>query len=313
MATPNGKIKFSDVKALMPGTFTNFGLSTMRKFNLKTPQSGIIKISNISNQYPFPTINAPVSSIMACYSVRLVNANYTGPIFQLIRSSDNALQTFYSDNKQSYLTTGANNTGTTYATWIGANTAYVTIWYDQSGNNYNASNNYTNATRPYIAIENGKYLPYYTSINCNILQTTTGFQPNTIFCNWCNINGNYGSIVASQYDYEQRFYTTLSVNGGLNSSDWFYSATGTKLSYNLGVSATTINLNSWNCMSLSAQTPSWNTFSPAAAFTKIGTDGITTATSTANRGITGKMAEIFFHNKIVVASDIIAYYNNRLF
>ena len=30
-----------------------------------------------------------------------------------------------------YLTTGANNTGTSYSSWIGANTAYVTIWYDQ--------------------------------------------------------------------------------------------------------------------------------------------------------------------------------------
>lgn len=313
MATPNGKIKFSDVKTLMPGTFTKFGLSNMRYFNLKTPQSGIIKISNVSNQYPFPTINAPASALKACYSVRIVNPNYTGPVLRLLRSSDNALQDFYTDNKQSYLTTGANNTGTTYATWIGANTAYVTVWYDQSGNNFNASNNYTNATRPYIAIENGKYLPYYTSINCNILQST-GFQTNTIFCNWCNINGNYGSIVGHQYSSGQRFGIpgAVNINGNsVNPDDWYYSCTGTKLSYVNGASAVAITLNQWMCLSLSYQTPP--VYSPVALFSKIGTDGLTSATSTFNRGVTGKIAEIFFHNKIVVASDIIAYYNNRLF
>ena len=314
MTTPVGIIRFTDVRNLMPGTFTIFGLSHMRNFNLKTPQIGIIRISNVRNQYPFPTINAPPSSLQACYSVRKINPNYNGPIFRLTRGNDAVSADFFSDNRQSYLTTGNNNTGTTYASWIGANIAYVTIWYDQSGSNFNASNNFTNATRPYITSESGKYLLYYISINCNILSPTTGFQTNTIFCNWCNINGNYGSIVGHQYSSGQRFGVpgATRINGNsVRPDDWFFSCTGTKLSYVNGNSTVNITLNQWMCLSLSYQTPP--VYNPVALFSKIGTDGLTSATSTFNRGVTGKIAEIFFHNKTVAVSDIIAYNQNKLF
>ena len=305
MATPSGSIKYSQIKALNSTTLTSVSISKLRNFNLKTPQSGMIRFSNLRNQYPFPTSNAPSSSLARCYSVRLVISTYTGPVFQLRRSSDNALQTFYTDDIQSYLTTGANNTGTTYSSWIGANTAYVTIWYDQSTNANHATNAVNGTTQPNISLQNSKYVIQFQSANATVLNITTSYSPNTVFCHFYNTNTNHGTIITSSIDFELRFGSTAastSVNGDSNTADWYYSGTGTKVSYNNGVSSTTVLVNGWNLLSLSIGNVS------ATPFNRIGTDGLQ-----ASRGINGYMTEIMLHNKAVVANDMVSYYNNRLF
>jgi len=68
MATPSGSIKYSQINALNSTALTSVSISKLRNFNLKTSQSGMIKFSNLRNQYPFPTINAPSSSLAICYS-----------------------------------------------------------------------------------------------------------------------------------------------------------------------------------------------------------------------------------------------------
>ena len=224
---------------------------------------------------------------------------YTGPVFQLRRSSDNALQNFYTDDIQSYLTTGANNTGTSYSSWIGANTAYVTIWYDQSTNAVNGT------TQPNISLQSGKYVIQFQNANSTVLNITTSYSPNTVFCHFYNTNKNYGTIITSSTDFEVRFGGTAastSVNGDSNSGDWYYLETGTKVSYNNGVSSTTVLVNGWNVLSLSIGNAS------ATPFNRIGTDGYSYS-----RAINGYMTEIMLHNKAVVANDMVCYYNNRLF
>jgi len=304
MATPSGSIKYSQIKALNSTALTSVSISKLRNFNLKTPQSGMIKFSNLRNQYPFPTINAPSSSLAICYSIRKVIPTYTGPVFQLRRSSDNALQTFYTDDVQSYLTTGANNTGTTYSSWIGANTAYVTIWYDQSTNANNASNAVNGTTQPNISLQSGKYVIQFQNANSTVLNITTSYSPNTVFCHFYNTNASYGTIITTAFDFGQRFGSTngSAINGDNNGGDWFYSGTGTKIAYNNGVASTTILLNAWNCLCLSIGTAS------GTPFNRIGMDGYSNT-----RAINGYMTEIMLHNKAVVANDMISYYNNRLF
>jgi len=302
MATPSGSIKYSQIKALNSTALTSVSISKLRNFNLKIPQSGMIKFSNLRNQYPFPTINAPASSFGRCYSVRLVIPTYTGPVFQVRRSSDNVLQTFYTDDVQSYLTTGANNTGTSYSSWIGANTAYVTVWYDQSTNANNASNAVNGTTQPNISLQNSKYVIQFQSVNSNVLNITTSYSPNTVFCHFYNTNTTYGTIMAASGDFEVRFGNGTVINGDNNTADWYYSGTGTKVSYNNGVSSTTVLLNGWNVLSLSIGNAS------ATPFNRIGTDGYQ-----ASRGINGYMTEIMLHNKAVIANDMVSYYNNRLF
>jgi len=306
MTTPSGLIKFSDIKSLMPGTFTNFNSSMMRNFNLQVPQSGIIKLSDLKSKYPFPTINAPSTSISICYSTRKIIATYTGPIFKARRSSDNVLQDFYSDNKQSYLTTNNNNTGTTFDSWIGANTAYIYTWYDQSTNAKNATNTTNNTTQPnIIKLVNNFYAVEFKNTNSTVLNitATSGY---TVFCHFYNTNSSYGAIITTSTYYEVRFggASGTNINGDSGGDDWYYSSSGTKLAYNNGASSTTILINGWNVLSLSVSTLS----QPTNGFNRIGTDSYS-----ATRALNGYMIDMFLHNSAKSVSDMVAYYNNVLF
>jgi hypothetical protein len=62
--------------------------------------------------------------------MKLANPDYTGPVVNVRRSSDNAVLDFYSDANG----TLRDATGQLYSTWIGAATGSVLIWYDQAQN-----------------------------------------------------------------------------------------------------------------------------------------------------------------------------------
>jgi hypothetical protein len=67
----------------------------------------------------------------AAYSLRYLKSTYVGnPVVNVRRSSDNAELDF---------TPTEINDGT-LESWVGANDGLVTTWYDQSGNNFHASN-----------------------------------------------------------------------------------------------------------------------------------------------------------------------------
>jgi len=305
MTTPSGLIKFSDVRSLMPGTFTTFNSSMMRNFNLQVPQSGIIKLSDLRLKYPFPTINAPASSVNMCYSTRKIIHTYTGPLFRVRRSSDNVVQDFFSDNRQTYLTTGNNNTGTSFDTWIGANIAYVTTWYDQTTNNKHATNTANNTTQPnIIKLSNNFYAVEFKNTNSTVLNISAT-SANTMFCYFYNTNSSYSSIITSSTNYQIHFgANATSINGDSSADDWYFSASGTKLAYNNGAPSTTVLINQWNTLSLSVTTLS----QPSNGFNRIGTNS-----STSTRSLNGYIVDMFLHNTPRLASDMIAYYNNMLF
>jgi hypothetical protein len=73
-----------------------------------------------------------VTDAQAAFSLRKLRAAYSGSAIRVRRSSDNAEQDIG-------FTSGDLDT-TSLATFIGANSGYVTTWYDQSGNGYDASN-----------------------------------------------------------------------------------------------------------------------------------------------------------------------------
>ena len=62
------------------------------------------------------------------YSLRKLSSTYTGNIIKVRRSSDNTEQEFG-------FVDGALDTGS-LSTFVGAGSGYVTVWYDQSGNNH---------------------------------------------------------------------------------------------------------------------------------------------------------------------------------
>jgi hypothetical protein len=92
-------------------------------------------------------------SASSAYSVRLLRgARYDNALIRARRSSDNAeVDVFVDSNFQLSLDSNitSRTSGTTLATWVGANSAFVTKWYDQSGNSNDAVQA-TSANQPTI-------------------------------------------------------------------------------------------------------------------------------------------------------------------
>lgn len=256
----------------------------------------------ITSTYSSPYLNP--QKMLYAFSVRVVVSTYNGPVFNLRRSSDNATSDFYTNATQSYLTTGANGSGTTYATWIGANTAYVVTWYDQSGRGNHCTQSNT-TIQPTISLQNSKYVVTFNNTTGTYFNLTTASQPNTIFCQFTNSNTNFGSIICSNADFSQRFgqNSGININGQSNANDWYFSQGVPKFAYNNGVSATTVLLSNWNSLALSTT----STVYTLGSFTKVGTDGFSTA-----RGMNGYMAEMIGHNIAMTITDASAFYRNRL-
>jgi hypothetical protein len=137
-----------------------------------------MKIFSYKNYY------ANKDNIDFAVSVRLVIPSYSGPVVNVRNSSTNVTQDFYADKYQTYLTTGPNNTGTTYAAWIGANTGYITKLYDQNDKGNHAINTTNNTSQPNLALINNKYVIQFQSGNSTVLNLTRSTRPNTIFCHF---------------------------------------------------------------------------------------------------------------------------------
>uniref|UniRef100_A0A6C0D2L0 LamG-like jellyroll fold domain-containing protein n=1 Tax=viral metagenome TaxID=1070528 RepID=A0A6C0D2L0_9ZZZZ len=285
--------------------------------SLFTNQLTIPKIYTTPTTYDLPITYdyTKSSNITFAISMRLIISTYTGPIVNVRNSSTSVTQDFYTDKYQTYLTTGPNNTGTTYAAWISTYTGYITKMYDQSGQGNHAINS-TNATQPNLALVNSKYVIQFNYNNSTTLSLTTQVRPNTIFSHFYDntiSTENIYTLITSSGDFSMRIIipagTTVSnsVNTG-DGGDWYYQASGTKLSYINGSSGLTINTTLWTVLSLSVQTPVWTSRVANAYFTAIGSSGYS-----APRGMNGYMTEMICHNTQMVAADMVNYYNDRLF
>jgi hypothetical protein len=90
------------------------------------------------------------ATCQAAYSVRLVNPDYFGAVFQIRRGSDNATLDFFADPDGSKVGTAYLGNGESLVAWLGGATGHVEIWYDQSGKGRNATQT-TQALQPLIA------------------------------------------------------------------------------------------------------------------------------------------------------------------
>jgi hypothetical protein len=203
-------------------------------------------------------------------------------------------------------------TGTTYASWIGANTGYVTKWYDQ-GSSANHGTQTTTASQPSIAIVGGKYVIYNVGTSNQFINITTPIQPNTIFSEFYILTDNgYNSIITTQFDYQMRFPSST-FNVGNNDGDWYFSGTGTKInSVNNLTNQTSINgAGVWNKFSVSVSSPAWTTGQTsgvASQFNRVGMDGYNQS-----RALSGYFTSMICHNTTMSASSMMSYYANSLF
>jgi hypothetical protein len=89
-----------------------------------------------------PLLLDSYSGAGAAYSLRQLSWAYGGPVVRVRRDNDNAEQNF----------TATEVSDGTLAAWVGAgNDGFVRTWYDQSGNNRNASEP-TQASQPQIVL-----------------------------------------------------------------------------------------------------------------------------------------------------------------
>jgi hypothetical protein len=87
---------------------------------------GILANSSI----PYVGLLDTYSGATAAYSLRKLRAAYSGFAVRVRRSSDNAAQDIGFD-------TNGNLDTTSLTSFVGSNSGFVSIWYDQSGNGYN--------------------------------------------------------------------------------------------------------------------------------------------------------------------------------
>jgi len=72
------------------------------------------------------------------YGTRVLYSGYTGPVMNIRNGTGNATLDFYADAAGN-LGTGYLGKGTSLATWLNGGNAYVTTWYDQTGNGNHAT------------------------------------------------------------------------------------------------------------------------------------------------------------------------------
>ena len=99
--------------------------------------SGIVIVRYPTNPGTFP-LDSVSATPSLLFSTRRLRTGYTGPVIQLsLTNTFTSPQDFYFVNGS--LNTNSSGTGSSFTTWVGAGTAYVSVWYDQSGNGKNAS------------------------------------------------------------------------------------------------------------------------------------------------------------------------------
>ena len=191
-----------------------------------------------------PSLPTPATGI---FSTVWVNGAYTGPIFNLRRSSDSSTNNFYVNSNGSMIGTQPNGAGIPLTTWMGTGTVYVATWYDQSGlgNNatqtntglqplYNVTGGYVdfNSTSYYFNLPNGT-IPYSGNYTVSCYHNTIYNTGTSGICG-CGVNGNgnqtncfriiYGNPSQySNYWYGNDFNAGYLVQGGVVT--WIYDGT----------------------------------------------------------------------------------------
>ena len=113
--------------------------ASIRAVDLSVKQS--MPLSVLKNTYSFYPEECFINKLSthsqtnaaAAFGLRLLRADYLGPVINVRRGSDNATLDFYADSRGNVGTT-LYGTGTTLLTWLAGSIGYLTRWYDQTGN-----------------------------------------------------------------------------------------------------------------------------------------------------------------------------------
>jgi len=145
--------------------------------------------AQIANYNQYPTLYPPdgldekLSDISFAYSLRKLYSDYDGPIIRLRKADNNAEMDFYSTDSDLVDIATIN-------TWRNGASVFVDTWYDQSGQNRNATQNIKNRQPRFIPDDSQ---PYFVGDGSNdILLVQENFQVLTE-------NGKNGSVLGVFY------------------------------------------------------------------------------------------------------------------
>lgn len=164
------------------------------------------------------------------YSAKWINPLYTGPIFTFRRSADNVTRDFYVSEDGALIGDAPAGEGTTLTTWLGASTAYVTKWWDQSlfGNHATQT---TNANQPTFN-STGKYLQF-TAASSQFFNLPDGTVP----------SGNSTYTVTVKHGTITNTGTTGANSGGVLGSGT--ASTNSINAFSIGTASTSNYSNYW--------------------------------------------------------------------
>lgn len=136
------------------GGTSNAVTGLVRAVDLSVKQS--MPLSVLKNTYSFYPEECFINKLSthsqtnaaAAFGLRLLKADYLGPVINVRRGSDNATLDFYADSRGNVGTT-LYGTGTTLLTWLAGSIGYLTRWYDQTNNGRDVIQA-TNANQPKI-------------------------------------------------------------------------------------------------------------------------------------------------------------------
>ena len=146
------------------------------------------------------------------YGTKLLYSQYTGPILNIRNGTTNVSADFYADINGNLGTTYLAQ-GTSLSTWLAGATAYVVVWYDQTGNGNTASQ-----------IDTTKQPTYNTT--SKVITFTAVDANNYNYFDLPDKTHPYGN---SNYTYVSKFSTT-NLYGGLFGSGYIIGAASATLS-----------------------------------------------------------------------------------
>lgn len=147
-----------------------------------------------------PLLLDTYSGASAAYSLRKLNTSYTGFAIRVRRSSDNASQDIGFVN--------GNLDTTSISNFVGANSGYVSIWYDQSGNGNNAAQ--TTAGKQPLIVNSGSI----TTVNSKPSIILDGVDDNLILTSTINSAAStYNTFVGKRATSGDRLYGLVSNPG----------------------------------------------------------------------------------------------------
>ena len=149
----------------------------------------------------------------AAYSVRLLKSDYTGNAIRVRRASDNT--------EQNIGFTALGNLDTTaLTTFCGAGNGFVTTWYDQSGNGYNATQT-TAANQPQI-VSSGSVITLNSKPSLQSATTLKTLLASNISYNECYISVVFNRTGKISDDTLYSFFNSPYNQLYTSSSNWGY-------------------------------------------------------------------------------------------